>query len=321
MRHWWWLCLLPVLGWAEPLKLAIPGVSVVDMDAQQASFLSEHLAQQLSDEGAEVVNSEDLTVMLGMERQRQLMGCSGRKCASALTDAINVDALVMGDIAKLPKDRYQLNLRVLDASKGARVKTYSRRVVGYEALLDEIEKAAKQLVTAGNKKFGRTSVPVVKLPPPPPVVEQPPPPPPVVEQPPPPPPEPVVKPEPVAPPAPQPAPVPRQEPKGGAALKWAWVPAALGGVALGGGLVFWSTSEAKYQQLNDDNPRSKADSDKLAADGKREQTLARVGMGVGGALLLTGAAMAIFGDPPSVGPQVAVGREHVSVGIAGELPW
>jgi hypothetical protein len=322
MRHWWWLCLLPVLSWATPLKLAIPGVSVVDMDAQQASFLSEHLAQQLSDEGAEVVNSQDLTVMLGLERQRQLMGCTGRKCASALTDAIEVDALVMGDIARLPKDRYQLNLRVLDSSNGTRVKTYSRRVVSYEALLDEIEKAAKQLVAAGNKKFGRTSVPVVKLPPPPPVVE-PPPPPPVVEQPPPPPPEPVVKPEPVpAPaPAPLPAPVPRQEPKGGAALRWAWVPAALGGVALGGGLVFWSTSEAKYQQLKDGMPRSRADSQKLADGGKREQTLARVGVGVGGVLLLSGAAMAIFGDPPSVGPQVAVGREHVSLGIAGELPW
>jgi hypothetical protein len=319
MRHWWWLCLLPVLGWAEPLKLAIPGVSVVDMDAQQASFLSEHLAQQLSDEGATVVNAQDLSVMLGLERQRQLLGCKGRKCATALNDAVDVDALVMGDIAKLPKDRYQLNLRMLDATNGTRLKTYSRRVTNYEALLDEMEKAAKQLVTAGNKKYGRTSVPVVKPPPPPPV-EEPPPPPPVVEQPPPPPPEPVVvKPEPA--PAPAPAPLPPPEPTGGLALRWAWVPAAVGGVALGGGLVFWSTSEAKYQQLNDGLPRPPADSEKLEKDGKREQTMARIGVGVGGVLLLTGAAMAIFGDPPSVQPRVAVGSDQVSLGIAGELPW
>ncbi|HEX8698252.1 MAG TPA: hypothetical protein VF815_05415 [Myxococcaceae bacterium] len=318
MRSWWVLCLLPVLSWAEPLKLAVPGITVVDMESQQAIFLSEHLSQQLSDEGAEVANAQDLIVVLGMERQRQLLGCTGRKCATTLTDAVDVDALVMGDVAKLPKDRYQLNLRMLDATKGTRVKTYSRRVAGYEALLDEIEKAAKQLVTAGNKKFGKTSTPVVK-PPPPPVVEEPPPPPPVVEQPPPPPPEPVVKPEP-APAPPPPAPV-KYEVKGGGVRRWAWVPASLGGIVLGGGLVFWSTSEAKYQQLKDGKPRSREDSVKLKNDGEREQTLARVGMGMGGALLLTGAAMAFFGDAPQAVPQVAMGRDHVSVGLAGELPW
>jgi len=317
MRHWWVFCLLPVLAWAEPLKLAVPGVTVVDMPEQQEAFLSEHLSQQLSDEGAEVANAQDLTVLLGLERQRQLMGCTGRKCATTLTDAVDVDALVMGDIAKLPKDRYQLNLRMLDSLKGTRVKTYSRRVVGYEALLDEIEKAAKQLVTAGNKKFGRTSVPVVKPPPPPPVEE--PPPPPVVEQQPPPPPEPVAKPEPVAPPPP-PAPV-KYEVRGGGARRWAWVPSTVGGIVLGGGLVFWSTSEAKYQQLKDGNPRSQYDRLKLANDGKREQNLARVGMGVGGALVVTGIAMLVFGDPPAAVPQVAVGKDQVSLGFAGELPW
>jgi hypothetical protein len=255
--------------------------------------------------------------MLGLERQRQLLGCSGRKCATTLPDAVDVDALVMGDIAKLPKDRYQLNLRMLDALKGTRVKTYTRRVVGYEALLDEIEKASKQLVTAGNKKFGKTSTPVVK-PPPPPVVEQPPPPP-VVEQPAPPP-EPV-KPEIVCPPAPPPPAPVKYEVRGGGARRWAWLPATVGGVVLGGGLVFWRTSEAKYQQLKDGRLRPEADSQKLADDGKREQTMSRVGVGVGSALIVTGAAMLIFGDPPAAVPQVALGRGHVSVGLAGELPW
>ena len=318
MRHWWVFCLLPVLGWAEPLKLAVPGVTVVDMEPQQAAFLSEHLSQQLTDEGAEVASAQDLTMLLGLERQRQLLGCTGRKCATTLTDAIDVDALVMGDVAKLAKDRYQLNLRMLDSLKGTRVKTYSRRVVGYEALLDEIEKASKQLVTAGNKKFGKTSTPVVK-PPPPPVVEEPPPPP-VVEQPPPPPPEPV-KPEIVCPPAPPPPAPVKYEVKGGGVRRWAWLPATVGGVVLGGGLVFWNTSEAKYQQLKDGRPRPEEDSQKLADDGKREQTMARVGVGVGSALIVTGAAMLIFGDPPAAVPQVAVGRDQVSVGLAGELPW
>lgn len=319
MRHWWWLCLLPTLCWAEPLKLAIPGISVVEMEPQRGTFLAEHLAQQLSDEGAEVISSQDLAVMLGLERQRQLLGCSGKKCTRALTDAIDVDALVTGDVAQLPNNRFQLNLRMLDTTKGARVKTYNRRVVGFEALLDEMEKAARQLVTAGNKKFGKTSVPVVKPPPPPPVVEQPPPPPPpvVVQLPPPPPPEPVAKPE---PPPPPPAPVLPPKIKESAARRWAWVPATLGGLSMGAGLVLWNDSEARYQQLHDGTVRPYEVSLKIAEGGKSRQNLARVTMGVGGALMLTGAAMAIFGAPPSVEPQVAVGRDHISLGIAGVLP-
>jgi len=40
-----------------------------------------------------------------------------------------------------------------------------------------------------------------------------------------------------------------------------------------------------------------------------------------GALVVTGVAMLIFGDPPAAVPQVAVGKDQVSLGFAGELPW
>src|SRR5262245_19546785 len=127
MRHWWWLCLLPALCWAEPLKLAVPGLSVVDLDSQRSSFLAEHLAQELSDQGAQVVSAQDLTVMLGLDRQRQLMGCTGGKCITELTSTLGVDALVTGDVARLSGERFQLNLRMLDASTGQRVRTYTKR--------------------------------------------------------------------------------------------------------------------------------------------------------------------------------------------------
>src|SRR5881275_2813995 len=118
MRHWWLLCLLPALCWADPLKLAVPGLSVVDVDPQRTSFLAEHLAQQLSDEGAQVVSAQDLAVMLGLDRQRQLMGCTGGKCITELTGALGVDGLVTGSVARVSGERFQLNLRMLDASTG-----------------------------------------------------------------------------------------------------------------------------------------------------------------------------------------------------------
>jgi hypothetical protein len=321
MRHWWWLCLLPALCWAEPLKLAVPGMSSVDLDAQRAAFLAEHLAQQLSDEGAEVVSSQDLTVLLGLDRQRQLLGCAGGKCVTELTSTLGVDALVTGDVALLKGERYQLNLRMLDATTGKRVKTHTKRVVGFEALLDEMEKAAPLLVKAGNKKFGKNSTPDSPRPEPLP----PPKPEPIVEAPPPKP-EPQVAPTPVPPaqtPAPTPAPSLTREarPQGGGARKWAWIPAAAGGVALGGGVYFFLGSESKYKDLTSGS-LSLAEAQRLRDDGKSEQNLARLSLGVGTALLLTGGAMALFGGPDApVEPRVAVGRDRVSLGLAGELPW
>jgi hypothetical protein len=321
MRHWWWLCLLPVLSWAEPLKLAVPGLSVVDVDSQRASFLAEHLAQQLSEQGAEVVSAQDLSVMLGLDRQRQLMGCTGGKCVTELTGRLGVDALVTGDVARVSGERYQLNLRMLDATTGKRLRTFTKRVTGFEKLLDEMSRAAKLLVTVGNKRFKRssTSQPTVtqqgQTP-----VEQPTTSP--AEEPTQ---EPVPDPElePVAP-RPQPAPpvqvVVREVPQGSAVRQWAWVPVAAGGVSLGAGVFFLLGAEAKYQELSDGTVRPDWRAAEIRDSGRSQQNMARIGLSLGTTLIITGTAMALFGGSSS-GPQVAVGKDHVSLGFAGELPW
>ncbi|WP_224248501.1 DUF2380 domain-containing protein [Hyalangium gracile] len=321
MRHWWWLCLLPALCWGEPLKLAVPSLSVVDVEAQRASFLAEHLAQELSDQGAQVVSAQDLTVMLGLDRQRQLMGCTGGKCVTELTSALGVDCLVTGNVARVSGERFQLNLRMLDATTGQRVRTYTKRVAGFEALLDEMSRAARVLVTAGNKKFGRTSSP--QAPAPGPRVTPPgpgPAPAPVVEAPPP---EPV--PEPPAPGpvlAPAPTVVSTREPrKENSIRRWAWIPVAAGGVALGTGVFFFLGSDAKYKELTDGTTRSTREAAQIRDSGKSQQTVARIGLSVGTTLLITGGAMHLFSGSDSVEPQVSVGQDHVSVGFAGELPW
>lgn len=324
MRHWWWLCLLPALCWAEPLKLAVPGLSVVDVDAQRTTFLAEHLAQELSDEGAQVVSSQDLAVMLGLDRQRQLMGCSGGKCITELTSTLGVDALVTGEVARLSGERFQLNLRMLDATTGQRVKTYTKRVVGFEKILDEMSKAARIFVLAGNKKFGRNSSrqnpvtsPRVETRTPSPTQA------PVAEASPP---ETPPEPQPEATePAPAPAPTataPRQPPQPTSSVRqWAWLPMAAGGVALGTGVFFFLGADAKYKELTDGEARSIQAARAIKDSGKSQQNLARIGLSVGVTLLVTGGAMALVGGPSSLEPQVSVGQNRVSVGFAGELPW
>lgn len=318
---------MPALCWAEPLKLAVPGLSTVDIDSQRTSFIAEHLAQELSDQGAQVVSAQDLTVMLGLERQRQLMGCTGGKCVTELTGTLGVDALVTGNVARVSGERYQLNLRMLDASSGQRVRTYTKRVVGFESLLDEMSKAARILVVFGNKKFGRNSSPQIAVPSP--RVEAPglqPTPGPGTEPPP-----PDITPEPAAPapaPTPPPAPavvyVPRAYSQPSVVRQYAWVPIAAGGVSLGAGVFFLLGSDAKYKELTNGSSQDPVAGDRavqLKDQGQSQQNLARIGLSVGTTLLVTGAAMALFSSPGSVEPQVAVGSNHVSLGFAGDLPW
>jgi hypothetical protein len=324
MRHWWWLCLMPALCWAEPLKLAVPGLSTVDIDSERTSFLVEHLAQSLSDHGAQVVSAQDLTVMLGLDRQRQLMGCTGGKCVTELTGTLGVDALVTGSVARVTGDRYQINLRMLDASTGQRVRTYTKRVAGFENVLDELAKGARILVGVGNKKFGRSSssqaAPRVETP-----VAQPSTPGPATEP---------LSPAPieeVEPPAPAPPAlasptviVYRDPAQNSAVRRYAWIPIAAGGVSLGAGIFFFLGSDAKYRELDGvdaDNQIPLPVARELRDSGKSQQTLARLGLSVGTTLLVTGAAMALFSSPGSVEPQLAVGKNHVSLGFAGELPW
>jgi hypothetical protein len=259
--------------------------------------------------------------MLGLDRQRQLMGCTGGKCATELASTLGVDALVTGSVALVTGERFQLNLRMLDAATGQRLRTYTKRVVGFEALLDEMSKAAKLLVATGNKKFGRSSAPQPQAPSPrvgtaplPPTPE------PDAETPPP---APTL--EPVAPALPRtPAPavsVPRAPRQGSVVRQWAWVPMAAGGVSLGAGIFFFLGSGAKYKELTDGIPRPLPKAEKLRDEGKSQQNLARIGLSLGTTLLVTGGAMALFSSPGSVEPQVSIGHNHVSLGFAGDLPW
>jgi hypothetical protein len=229
-------------------------------------------------------------------------------------------------VARVTGERYQLNLRMLDASSGLRVRTYTKRVVGFEPLLDEMSKAAKILVAFGNKKFGRNSSPQTAAPrvetpktqtTPSPATE--PLPPPSIEEP--------EAPAPTPPPTVAPAPaviVYRDPAQNSAVRRYAWIPIAAGGVSLGTGIFFFLGSDAKYRELASvtaDNRIPLPEARKIRDAGKSQQAFARIGLSVGTTLLVTGAAMALFSSPGSMEPQVAVGQNHVSLGFAGDLPW
>ncbi len=136
-----------ILG-AEPAppQVAVPGLSVIGFDARYGDFLSEHLAQQLKFEGLQVVTSKEVALLLGFERQKQLLGCGddSSSCMAELANALGVDGVLMGDLAKVGS-KTQINLKIISARDGKTLAAFSDRAEGDEAVVDTLTRSARVL--------------------------------------------------------------------------------------------------------------------------------------------------------------------------------
>jgi hypothetical protein len=145
---------------APPLKLAAPALTLFSVEPQLGAFLSEHLAQQIKLAGAEVVTEREIASLLGMERQKQLLGCSEQasNCMAELANALGADAVLLGDVAKVG-ERLQLNLKIIASVDGKTLAVFSDNVSGEETALLALTRGANQLATQAATSLGRTLTP------------------------------------------------------------------------------------------------------------------------------------------------------------------
>jgi hypothetical protein len=118
--------------------------------------VDEGLAAQLSDvlagemrkaPGVSVLTDADIAAVLGLERQKQLLGCSDSSCLAELGGALGVDRLVHGSLGKVGES-YLVHLASVDPRSGAVVGSASERIAGSaDALLDALPRMARQLLT------------------------------------------------------------------------------------------------------------------------------------------------------------------------------
>ncbi len=108
---------------AAPAPAAVekPRLVVLDLspagglDPTLAGAMSEVLTADVSKIGVFAVTSQkDLVTSLGLERQRQLLGCSEESCLTELADALGARFVMSGTLAKLG-DAYQLNVQTVDS--------------------------------------------------------------------------------------------------------------------------------------------------------------------------------------------------------------
>lgn len=141
-------------------KLAAPGISIVNMKPELSVFLTEHLAQAMSDNKVDVVTPKQIETILGLERQKELAGCSETGCAVELANALGVDALLIGEIGKLG-EAIQVNLKVISPVNTKQLAAWSTRVNGEDQLFDALNTGARALALQLYPALGRETPPAL----------------------------------------------------------------------------------------------------------------------------------------------------------------
>ena len=125
-------------------SLGVPGLSAVDLPADRAAFFEEHLIQELGGQGLKVMSGRDIASLLGLERQKALMGCDQSSCAMELANALGVQAVLLGSLARLD-GLLIADIRVLDARSGTRLAAQSARAKSDSEFLTQLDQLARLL--------------------------------------------------------------------------------------------------------------------------------------------------------------------------------
>jgi hypothetical protein len=132
-----WLVSLLVLSAANAPTLAMPGLNAVNISPNEAGLHAEVLAQALMKRGVQVTTARDVQTLLGVERQRQLMGCGEQSCIAELANALGADGLVLGDIGKVD-GQWSVTVRIIASRDGKTLAAFARQSKeNVAALLDQ----------------------------------------------------------------------------------------------------------------------------------------------------------------------------------------
>jgi hypothetical protein len=145
----------------EPLKLAAPGLSCVGFESALGDVYLEHFVTVLGrTEEIKITTRRDIQEVLGLERQKQLVGCmdDGSSCLAELAGGLGVDGLISGSLAKTGSG-YTVTLRILRSRDGAAIASASERLKDEDALGEWLEAEAPRMAVKILAAFGRVQKP------------------------------------------------------------------------------------------------------------------------------------------------------------------
>jgi hypothetical protein len=134
----------------QPIKLAVMQFTGPQMEATELDLYSEHVASQLVGRGFQVSTAKQIAAVLGLEREKQLIGCSdsSSSCFTELANALGVDGILVGEIGRLDESNHQVSLKVVDSVTGKLLASSLGRASGRGAVLDELTWGSRRIATA-----------------------------------------------------------------------------------------------------------------------------------------------------------------------------
>lgn len=129
----------------DGIGIAITPLQATQMPPEMAGYAEDRLANRLGERGFKVTTSADIQALLGMERQRQLLGCTDESmCSTEIGAALGVPLLVVGRVSKI-EERFDLDVRVIRQRDGVVVARDSRGIEGVKRLAELMEAAGDSL--------------------------------------------------------------------------------------------------------------------------------------------------------------------------------
>lgn len=105
---------------ATPAKtrIAVTGLSSAgEVDPKVAEAIGESVTAEVAARGYfEPISAGEIATLLGVERQRQLLGCGDDSCMTEIASALGAPYVMSGSLTKL-EGIFQLNLQVIDSQK------------------------------------------------------------------------------------------------------------------------------------------------------------------------------------------------------------
>ena len=126
--------------------VAVPLLRGAGADDSTRGTWTEHLAQELRNAGVKVLSSRDIETMLGVERQKQLLGCGddANACLAELSAALGTEYTITGDISEIPGG-FRVDVGALKGSSSTRFTSYAEQVDDEAGVLRALSRAGWRL--------------------------------------------------------------------------------------------------------------------------------------------------------------------------------
>ena len=128
-----------------PLRVAVPNFGLVNVSTETAAFFMDRFANRLRGRGLVVTTASEIETVLGLERQKALLGCAEEStCQAEIAAALGADAVVKGRIARFG-ERFETSVTLIDPTNAGVIASVSASAGDEGGVLTSLDAAADEL--------------------------------------------------------------------------------------------------------------------------------------------------------------------------------